>query len=189
MVKQQLTTNYKNNIMITSTQQSVINSITSNFESFNSKFTDTSPNALARKIMGELKAFDDEVSEFKTMTEAYEIANNALFADLCSQVKELTDSLGLNFKYSNGSLTNGAYTSTRDFKIIFPQFKDNTVSDGEVSIDFYVKSIHANIKRIQGLSKPGFAYELQYHHIDVTDSNLFDVISEQIINTFKRYKK
>jgi hypothetical protein len=175
--------------MLTSNQQSVINSITSNFKLLNSKFTETSPNALARNIMRELNAFDDEVSEFKTMTEAYEIANNALFADLCNQVKELTDSLGLNFRYNSGCLTDERYTSTREFKIIFPHFKDNTRSISEVTIEFYVKSITARINNISGLRRSGFAYELKYNEIEVTDTNLFDVISEQIINTFKRYKK
>jgi hypothetical protein len=176
--------------MITSTQQSVINSITSNFESLNSKFADTSPNALARKIMEEIKSFDDEVSDFKAMTEAYEIANNALFADLCSQVKELTDSLGLKFTYDNGFFLYERYTNIREFKIIFPQFKDNTVSNGEVSISFYVKSILASINNISGLSRSGFVYELQYkNYIHVNDNNIFDVISNQIINTFKIYKK
>ena len=177
--------------MITQNQQSVIDSITSNFELLNSKFTEKSTNALARKIMGEINAFDNEVSDFKASTEAYEIANNALFSDLCSQVRELTDSLDL--KFSQGCSENYGYNYTpfRSFKIIFPQFYDNTRSSGEVSIDFYVKSKESYITNsyIKGLKSSGFTYELQYRSIEVNESNLFDIISEQIISTFKRYKK
>jgi hypothetical protein len=177
--------------MITQNQQSVIDSITSNFELLNSKFTEKSTNALARKIMGEINAFDNEVSDFKASTEAYEIANNALFADLCSQVRELTDSLDLKFSHNEGCLTDGIYTCTRSFEIIFPQFYDNNRSSGKVSIDFYVKSKESYITNsyIKGLKSSGFTYESKYRSIEVNESNIFDVISEQIISTFKRYKK
>ena len=177
--------------MITQNQQSVIDSITSNFELLNSKFTEKSTNALARKIMGEINAFDNEVSDFKASTEAYEIANNALFADLCSQVRELTDSLDLEFSQYNGCSENYGYTPTRSFKIIFPQFYNNNRLSGEVSIDFYVKSKESYITNsyIKGLDNSGFTYESQYRSIEVNESNLFDIISEQIISTFKRYKK
>jgi hypothetical protein len=177
--------------MVTRNQQLVIDSITSNFESLNSKLTEKSPNALARKIMGQINAFDDAVSDFKANTEAYEIANNALFFDLCSQVRELTDSLELEFSHYNGCSEDYGYTPIRSFKILFPKFYNNTISSGEVSIYFYVKSKELYFSNnIKGLDNSGFTYELNYNRsTEVNECNLFDVISEQIINTFKRYKK
>jgi hypothetical protein len=176
--------------MITKNQQLVINSITSNFELLNSKFTETSTNAIALRIMEELNAFNKEALDLKANTEAYEIANNTLFEDLCNKVEELTSSLDLKFRRDDGHINDGEYTEVRQFDIIFPQFKDNSRASGEVSIGFYIKSFPARINsNIKGLFKSGFTYDLKHKKTEVTEHNLFDVISEEIIQTYKNFKK
>lgn len=169
--------------MITKQQQQIIDSITSEFERINN--TESTLSELAERIKRETEDFSQKQKEFKAQTESYEMVNQVLFDDFCKQVQDLCNELGLEFRFSNGSII-GLFTETREITIIFPQF------DG-IQKSWYVRPPRLTSYGLMGLAKSNLYLqkinETSYFYQSNELPNAINVIANEIIETHKKYSK
>lgn len=174
--------------MITKTQQHIIDSITNEFERINN--IQSGPiSQLAQRIKGEISEYDSNQDEFRFQTETYELANTHLFEDICLQIEDLCNELGLEFKSEADKVTRYGYTSHRSVEIVFPNLFDNTRAYGKVSIRLSVTPLSTKEYGIYGLEDIGLEFQQYSHSPKICQNKVLEFIAEEIIETHKRYSK
>ena len=173
--------------MITKTQQHIIDSITIEFERIN-KIESKPMSKLAQQIKGEIAEYDSKQDDFRVQTKSYELANKNLFEDICLQIEDLCNGLGLELEtYVDGKID--GYTHIRTIRIHFPHFVDPTIASGDVYFTIYVNPFRTNRYGISGLERVGLYYQEGLQKPVYYQNNVLDFIAEKIVKIHKQYSK